>query len=692
MRLKCSVTSRLLTGAAAFVCASALIGPMMVVPAGAEELSDSDGSGVTTDVLTMEDEAETSSEPLVLNAHDRSTSSSPEMLNGLSGWQPEGDSFAYYYDDGSRAVGWLVTAEIPGGGSAGLERYWLGRDGVLVRGERVETGDGIYAYAKPDGSVVRGKWIDPSTGYVYLANNDGVLESPGWHVTDAYGNGLQRYWVDHESHACEPGPSSEGWSHLTTDGGYVLRGAGYDNAGNKVYADNDGRLFQSGWLVTGDYTSGDLQRYWFEGGRAVTNVLIPASKAGWKAYATGTGAVVRGKWTDPSTGYVYLANNDGKLESSGWVVTGAYSGGSLERYWVDDKTGACIPGRSSDGWGHYTLPGGAVLRGASVIDGERLYADNDGRLVTDGWVVTDGWGQGLQRYWLRGGSVVSGELVNTGATGYAYAKDDGTILRGRLAVDGVMLLADNDGKLAWGRQGWLVTGVYDGGALQRYYLIESTSGKYYGACMGNFSVAGFDYYGREDTGYVVRGEYTTPSGAQLFADNDGVLGNRIMGVSQNTVDQMVNYYNAQRKAYPTAALGRGGASDIWTFCTIICEEAAAEGVRAEIVFTQAMLETGWLQFGGDVKIGQFNFAGIGATGGGVPGSSFPDVRTGIRAQVQHLKAYASTAPLNNVCVDPRFHYVKRGSAPTMEQLAGKWAASTGYGSSLRSILSRLARY
>ena len=144
-----------------------------------------------------------------------------------------------------------------------------------------------------------------------------------------------------------------------------------------------------------------------------------------------------------------------------------------------------------------------------------------------------------------------------------------------------------------------------------------------------------------------------------------------MGSSLNTVNQMVGYYNAQLKAYPSVALGKGGAPDIRTFCTILCEEAAAEGVRAEIVFTQAMLETGWLQFGGDVKVDQFNFAGIGATGGGVPGNSFPDVRTGIRAQVQHLKAYASTEPLNNPCVDPRFHYVARGSAPTMEQLSGK---------------------
>ena len=76
------------------------------------------------------------------------------------------------------------------------------------------------------------------------------------------------------------------------------------------------------------------------------------------------------------------------------------------------------------------------------------------------------------------------------------------------------------------------------------------------------------------------------------------------------------------------------------------EEADAEGVRGEVVFEQAMLETGWLQFGGDASAGQFNFSGLGTTGGGVAGNSFPDVRTGIRAQVQHLKAYASSEELN----------------------------------------------
>lgn len=85
-----------------------------------------------------------------------------------------------------------------------------------------------------------------------------------------------------------------------------------------------------------------------------------------------------------------------------------------------------------------------------------------------------------------------------------------------------------------------------------------------------------------------------------------------------------------------------------------------------------MIETGYFKFGGDVQPEQHNYAGLGATGG-VPGLMFPDDRTGIRAQIQHLKAYASTDQLTQSCVDPRYKYVSKGCAATFEQLSGKWA-------------------
>ena len=109
-----------------------------------------------------------------------------------------------------------------------------------------------------------------------------------------------------------------------------------------------------------------------------------------------------------------------------------------------------------------------------------------------------------------------------------------------------------------------------------------------------------------------------------------------------------------------------------------------------------MLETGGLKFGGDVAAEQCNFGGLGATGNGVSGETFADVRTGLRAQTQHLKAYASTAALNNPCVDSRFQYVSRGCAPYVEWLAipqnpyGKgWAADADYGTKLIRIINSL---
>lgn len=100
---------------------------------------------------------------------------------------------------------------------------------------------GWWAYARPDGFVVRGKWTDPSAGYVYLANNDGKLEDPGWVVTSSYDGGLQRYWIDPTTHSAIPGYSSAGWPHVTLREGYVLRGEGTFN-GVKYSADNDGRV------------------------------------------------------------------------------------------------------------------------------------------------------------------------------------------------------------------------------------------------------------------------------------------------------------------------------------------------------------------------------------------------------------------------------------------------------------------
>lgn len=138
----------------------------------------------------------------------------------------------------------------------------------------------------------------------------------------------------------------------------------------------------------------------------------------------------------------------------------------------------------------------------------------------------------------------------------------------------------------------------------------------------------------------------------------------IMGVAEVEVGQAETYLH---KVNPDAPF----------YAQIYKEEGELEGVRWDIAFAQSIKETNWFRFGGDVLVEQNNFAGIGTVGGGVRGNYFPDARTGIKAQIQHLKAYASTEALKGECIDPRFKYVSRGIAPNIEDLgSGKWASDT----------------
>ena len=93
------------------------------------------------------------------------------------------------------------------------------------------------------------------------------------------------------------------------------------------------------------------------------------------------------------------------------------------------------------------------------------------------------------------------------------------------------------------------------------------------------------------------------------------------------------------------------------------------GIRGDIAFAQAVLETGFFRY---IPIEQNNFAGIGAVGGGELGHFFSSPE-GVRAQIEHLWAYATKQPLPIQPVDPRFYMVRRGCAPTWEALGGKWA-------------------
>ena len=122
------------------------------------------------------------------------------------------------------------------------------------------------------------------------------------------------------------------------------------------------------------------------------------------------------------------------------------------------------------------------------------------------------------------------------------------------------------------------------------------------------------------------------------------------------------------------------------------EEAALEGVNHDIAFCQMLIETNYLRFTGIVCRTQNNFAGIGATGPDIQGDSFDSMRIGVRAQIQHLKAYGSKDRIKNKKVDPRFEKPRRGSALYVEQLAEKWSTDPRYGNEIRIKLRLLAEF
>lgn len=167
----------------------------------------------------------------------------------------------------------------------------------------------------------------------------------------------------------------------------------------------------------------------------------------------------------------------------------------------------------------------------------------------------------------------------------------------------------------------------------------------------------------------------------------------IMGKAQATAQQMALFCRSKNSTPQLTSCSLEQLAEMFI------EEGEAEGVRGDVAFAQSLHETGYFKFGGIVLPTQNNYAGIGALNGNATGqaASFPDPRTGVRAQIQHLKAYASTEALVNECVDPRFSLVARGVAPYVEWLGAAdnpqgrgWAVpGAGYGANIVKLLGQI---
>ena len=153
---------------------------------------------------------------------------------------------------------------------------------------------------------------------------------------------------------------------------------------------------------------------------------------------------------------------------------------------------------------------------------------------------------------------------------------------------------------------------------------------------------------------------------------------KIMGHAQATAEQMKDYIKRANPLVPESAE---------KMISLYLTEGEAEGVRGDIAFAQSCLETGNFTFeGSSVTLDQNNFAGIGVVQNGMKGNSWETPQLGIRAQIQHLKAYATDEALVKECVDDRYSYVTKGSAPYVEWLGQKenpegygWATGERYG-------------
>lgn len=171
---------------------------------------------------------------------------------------------------------------------------------------------------------------------------------------------------------------------------------------------------------------------------------------------------------------------------------------------------------------------------------------------------------------------------------------------------------------------------------------------------------------------------------------DTVSKTSITGIATATAAQMVAYIKSVNPSVPQRVID---------MIPLYLSEGKAEDIRGDLAFAQSCLETGNFTFKGSaVTLDQNNFCGMGVTRNGMKGNSFATPQLGIRAQIQHLKAYANKEALLNPCVDPRFKYVTRGCIPYIEVLGiqenpqrNGWSAGKNYGHQILDILSRILK-
>lgn len=117
------------------------------------------------------------------------------------------------------------------------------------------------------------------------------------------------------------------------------------------------------------------------------------------------------------------------------------------------------------------------------------------------------------------------------------------------------------------------------------------------------------------------------------------------------------------------------------------EEGKAEGIRGDVAFVQAVLETGG--FTNSDSVLRHNYSGIGHYDNLKAGWAFPSAREGVRAQIQLLKSYAVEKPVYaQPLVDKRLRG-PAGCCDSWGDLTKKWATDPTYGPKVMLLYTSL---
>lgn len=243
----------------------------------------------------------------------------------------------------------------------------------------------------------------------------------------------------------------------------------------------------------------------------------------------------------------------------------------------------------------------------------------------------------------------------------------------------------------------LIASVMETSQKGRIATREGSNGDYYGVINGAVSVSVVGILAEHSfhtntkmTNWLlddVNLDKLAKAEAGVIAEYFGVP-TKITGIAEASATQMISYIKAKNSSIEQSILD---------MIPLYLSEGKTEGIRGDIAFAQSCLETGnFLYDGTAVTPGQNNFCGMGVTSNGLNSNCFDTPQLGIRAQIQHLKAYANNEALVSDCVDPRFYYVTRGCAKYVEWLGqqenpnGKgWAVGTGYGKKVIDILNNI---